>query len=221
MPRPAADALEHRACALATLTRLALAALRVLLLAACGSSAPADVSTPTAERGRDPDAAASPPPQRLLDWPEFGLEPAAQRRRANARPASPRANVGAPAPHHRDARRDRRLLADLPARRARRRRDPQRRSWSRPPTAGRSRSTPTAGGSCGRSRRPATRSWAGSAQITTASPLADPDRRFVYAASPNGLIHKLSLANGSEDRAGAWPVQRHARRRRTRSSRRR
>lgn len=48
--------------------------------------------------------------------------------------------------------------------------------------------------------------WAGSAQITTASPLADPNRLSVYAASPDGLIHKLSLADGSEDRAGAWPV---------------
>ncbi len=28
--------------------------------------------------------------------------------------------------------------------------------------------------------------WAGSAQITNTSPLADPDRRFVYAASPDG-----------------------------------
>jgi PQQ-like domain len=48
--------------------------------------------------------------------------------------------------------------------------------------------------------------WAGTAQITTASPLADPNRQFVYAASPNGLIHKLSLATGREDSAGAWPV---------------
>lgn len=46
--------------------------------------------------------------------------------------------------------------------------------------------------------------WAGSAQITTASPVADPDRRYVYAASPNGLIHKLSLASGREARG--WPV---------------
>jgi hypothetical protein len=48
--------------------------------------------------------------------------------------------------------------------------------------------------------------WAGSAQITTASPLADPDRTSVYATSPNGLIHKLSLADGREERTGAWPV---------------
>jgi hypothetical protein len=50
-------------------------------------------------------------------------------------------------------------------------------------------------------------SWAGSAQITVASPLADPDRLFVYAASPNGLIHKLSLADGHEDTGGSWPVK--------------
>jgi hypothetical protein len=49
------------------------------------------------------------------------------------------------------------------------------------------------------------RRWAGSAQITTATPLADPDRAFVYAASPNGLIHKLSLADGHE--ASGWPVR--------------
>jgi hypothetical protein len=47
-------------------------------------------------------------------------------------------------------------------------------------------------------------SWAVSPQITTASPIADPNRRFVYAASPNGLIHKLSLADGRE--APGWPV---------------
>jgi hypothetical protein len=46
--------------------------------------------------------------------------------------------------------------------------------------------------------------WAGSPQITTTSPIADPGRAFVYAASPNGLIHKLSLADGSEARG--WPV---------------
>jgi hypothetical protein len=38
--------------------------------------------------------------------------------------------------------------------------------------------------------------YQGSAQITTASPVADPGRRYVYAASPDGFIHKLSIANG-------------------------
>jgi outer membrane protein assembly factor BamB len=38
---------------------------------------------------------------------------------------------------------------------------------------------------------------AGSRQITTATPVADPDRRFIYTASPDGLIHKLAVADGS------------------------
>jgi PQQ-like domain len=38
--------------------------------------------------------------------------------------------------------------------------------------------------------------WAGSAQITTATPVADPSRRWIYAASPDGRIQKLSVANG-------------------------
>jgi outer membrane protein assembly factor BamB len=47
-------------------------------------------------------------------------------------------------------------------------------------------------------------SWAGSARITNATPLADPGRRFVYAVSPDGKIHKLSVASGRE--ATGWPV---------------
>jgi outer membrane protein assembly factor BamB len=39
-------------------------------------------------------------------------------------------------------------------------------------------------------------SWAGSAQITTATPVADPSRRWIYAASPDGRIQKLSVATG-------------------------
>jgi hypothetical protein len=49
--------------------------------------------------------------------------------------------------------------------------------------------------------------WSGTAQITNSSPIADPDRRFVYAASPDGLIHKLSIADGREDPVGAWPAR--------------
>jgi hypothetical protein len=44
----------------------------------------------------------------------------------------------------------------------------------------------------------------GSPQITTASPTFDPGRRFVFAASPDGRVHKLSLASGRE--APGWPV---------------
>ena len=45
-------------------------------------------------------------------------------------------------------------------------------------------------------------SWAGSAQITTATPVADPSRQWIYAASPGGSIYKLAVANGHS----AWGV---------------
>ena len=50
-------------------------------------------------------------------------------------------------------------------------------------------------------------SYLGSSQFTTATPIADPDRQFIYAASPDGRIHKLALATGREIRAGGWPVR--------------
>ncbi len=50
-------------------------------------------------------------------------------------------------------------------------------------------------------------SFAGSSQITTATPIADPDGRFIYASSPAGLIYKLSVANGTVDSSGAWPAR--------------
>ena len=39
-------------------------------------------------------------------------------------------------------------------------------------------------------------SWASSAQITNATPVADPSRRWIYAASPDGRVQKLTVANG-------------------------
>jgi hypothetical protein len=39
-------------------------------------------------------------------------------------------------------------------------------------------------------------SWAGTHQITTATPVADPTRKWIYAASPDGRIQKLSVAGG-------------------------
>src|SRR3954452_3195929 len=45
---------------------------------------------------------------------------------------------------------------------------------------------------------------AGTAQITTATPLSD--RRYVYAASPDGHIHKLRLSDGHQVTSGHWPV---------------
>lgn len=50
-------------------------------------------------------------------------------------------------------------------------------------------------------------SYQGTYQITTATPIADPNRRFVYAASPDGLIHKLAVATGEEIRSAHWPAR--------------
>ena len=38
--------------------------------------------------------------------------------------------------------------------------------------------------------------WAGTAQITTSTPAADPDRQYIYAAAPDGNIRKLAISNG-------------------------
>ncbi len=51
------------------------------------------------------------------------------------------------------------------------------------------------------------RSYAGSAQVTTSTPIVDPNRRYIYAPSPDGIIHKLSVATGHEIRTGHWPVR--------------
>ncbi len=37
---------------------------------------------------------------------------------------------------------------------------------------------------------------AGTYRITTATPVADPDRRYLYAASPDGMIQKLAVSDG-------------------------
>ncbi len=51
------------------------------------------------------------------------------------------------------------------------------------------------------------RRWAGSAQITNSSPVADPSMRFLYTASPDGQIHKLAVGTGREIRSGSWPAR--------------
>ncbi|MGH8273808.1 MAG: PQQ-binding-like beta-propeller repeat protein, partial [Gammaproteobacteria bacterium] len=40
------------------------------------------------------------------------------------------------------------------------------------------------------------RRLAGTQQITNSTPVADPDRRFIYAASPDGFIQKLAVSDG-------------------------
>lgn len=43
--------------------------------------------------------------------------------------------------------------------------------------------------------------------ITTSTPVADPSFKWVYAPGVDGFVHKLSSANGSEVRAGGFPVR--------------
>ena len=185
------------------LTRLASMASVCALLAACGSSAPADVSTPTATPAAIP---SSSPPQgvasRLLDWPEFGLNPQRSDSSEDATGITS-ANIGSL----------RRLTVTLPG--------PVDSSPIYLHAAsidGAAHNTIVVSTTYGKTLAidadsgkilwtftpPGYSSWAGSAQITVSSPLADPDGQFVYATSPNGLIHKLALADGSE--AAGWPV---------------
>ena len=38
----------------------------------------------------------------------------------------------------------------------------------------------------------------GNPQVTTSTPVVDPDRRYLYSASPDGVVHKLSVATGHQ-----------------------
>jgi outer membrane protein assembly factor BamB len=49
--------------------------------------------------------------------------------------------------------------------------------------------------------------YEGSYRITTATPAADPDRRYIYSTSPDGVVHKLSVATGQQVTIGHWPVR--------------
>ena len=181
-----------------------LALVSCAVLGACGGNAPADVSTPTAAASAIPAPTAR-SSARLTEWPEFGLNP---QRTDTSELAS---GITAPNVTHL-----RHLTVRLPG------------TVDSSPiylhgvivggavhdvilvttTYGRTIAIDANSGSILWTYTPAGYSgWAGSSQITTASPLADPDRRFVYAASPNGLIHKLALANGNESQSGAWPVR--------------
>src|SRR5947209_16285009 len=173
-----------------------------LLIAACGGNAPADTSTVHG-------GAAIPAPARsaaasLNDWPEFGLDP----QRSNASEGTTgisSSNVG----HLRHSAVAVGGTVDSSP------------IYLRAALVGGATHetivvTTTYGKTVAidahdarvlwRFKPPGYQRWPGGFQITTASPLADPDRQFVYAASPDGLIHKLSLANGREDRGGHWPV---------------
>jgi hypothetical protein len=186
------------------LTRTALASCACLLVGACGSSAPAQVSTPTAGAAAIPAPAAT-ATARLLDWPEFGLDPG----RGDTSERSTgitAANIG----------RLRRITVNIGG------------TVDSSPiylhgalVAGGAHNVTVVTTTYGRTvaidadsgrvlwsfTPPGYGAWAGSSQLTTTSPIADPGRLFVYAASPNGLIHKLALANGGEVLSGSWPAR--------------
>jgi hypothetical protein len=196
------DALEHRRMRAVRL-RLALALAASVLLTACGGSSAAESSAPTIATRAIPDATPA-SASRLLDWPEFGFDP--QRsdvsEDATGISAAQLAHL-----HH--------LSVSLPG------------TVDSSPiylhgvqVGGRSHNLVIVTTTYGKTIAIDADSgqllwtftpvgytaWAGSAQITNASPVADPGRQSVYAASPNGLIHKLSLVDGSESREGSWPV---------------
>jgi hypothetical protein len=183
--------------------RLGPAAAACAFVAACGSSAPADVPTPTAAPASIPTAHAS--AARLLDWPEFGLDP--QRSDASERGTGitaanvahlRRSTVSLPgtvdsspiylhAAHAGGTVRNVIVVTTTYGRTIAIDADTAHVVWT---------FTPRGYGS-----------WVGSEQITTSSPVADPGGRFVYAASPDGLIHKLAIANGNEAAGAAWPAR--------------
>jgi outer membrane protein assembly factor BamB len=179
------------------------AILACLALGACGgSSAPADVSTPIAGTNAIPNPAHA-SATRLLDWPEFGLDP----QRSDVSPLSTGITAANVAHLHR-------IAVNLPG------------TVDSSPiylhgasVAGATRSAAIVTTTYGKTLALDATSghilwtftpsgysrWAGTAQITTTSPIADPGGGSVYAASPNGLVHKLALADGKE--AGGWPVR--------------
>ena len=185
------------------LTRLGATAAVGVVLAACGSSAPADVSTPTASISAIPTPAHA-SATRLLDWPEFGLNP----QRTDVTEQS----TGITAANLAHLTRTTVKLAGTV--------DSSPVYLHSITVDGATHNTIVVTTTYGKTiaidadsaktlwtfTPPGYSRWAGSSQITTTSPLADPNRQFVYAASPNGLIHKLSLANGSEATGGSWPV---------------
>lgn len=173
-----------------------------LLFTACGSGS-ADTGSAA---GASAAAAAAPTHGPLLtDWPEFGLDP--QRGDATNRPTGiTAANVGRLRARHlslpgtvdsspiylhgarvQGARHDVFVLTTTYGRTIAIDADSGSVLWTFTP--------------------PGYRHLVGSAQITTASPVADPGGGFVYAASPDGLVHKLSLASGHEAGRGRWPVR--------------
>ncbi|MGN6373863.1 MAG: outer membrane protein assembly factor BamB family protein [Solirubrobacteraceae bacterium] len=180
-------------------TRLSASLALCVLLGACGN-APADTVAP--QHAAPSRSVHAPGPPQLLDWPEFGLNP----QRSDASGLSTGITAANVAHLHH-------VSVTLPG------------TVDSSPiylhgvsVAGMAHDTAIVTTTYGKTLAldansgrvlwtftpPGYSHRAGSYQITTTSPVADPDHRFVYAASPDGRIHKLSLSSGSEARG--WPV---------------
>ena len=48
--------------------------------------------------------------------------------------------------------------------------------------------------------------YAGSYRITTSTPAADPNRKYIYAAAPTGRVYRLLVSNGHQQTGPGWPV---------------
>ena len=182
---------------------LAVTLLVGMLVPSCGSSAPAEVPTPTAQASEIPSPARGASGAiGLTDWPEFGLDPS----RSDVSELSTGITQG--------------NLARLKSRTV-----PLPGTVDSSPiylhgvnvggaihdavilttTYGRTLAIDASSGKILWTFTPAGYGgFTGSSQITTASPIADPDHLSVYAASPNGEIHKLSVRSGREQTG--WPV---------------
>lgn len=172
----------------------------VTMLAACGSSGSSAQSTPGTPATVDPPAArtatttaTAAAAKPLADWPMFGLSP--------SRPSATNASPGITAS---TLRRLRRTQVTVPGT-----------VDSTPIVLGDTAfATTTYGRTVAVDLQHGTVRWtftpkelgrvAGSAQITNASPAADPSKRYIFAASPGGFIHKLSADTGAEQ--PGWPV---------------
>ena len=179
---------------------LALAAAAIFAVSACGGgdAMPAGPQTDTTAR---PARGTSGPPVRAA-WPRFGLD--ASRTNASGAPVGiTAANVG----------RLRRVRLHVPGTvdsspislRGVRVAGAVRDVFVVTTTYGRTLALDARGGRTLWTFTPrGIGAWEGSAQIATASPVSD--GRWVWAAAPDGRIHKLALSDGTEVHDGAWPV---------------
>ena len=170
-------------------------------IAACGSSRAVPVPTPTAPAGSIQPARTS--AAQLVDWREFGLDPQRSDTTALATGITA-ANVGGL--HRRRVSLPGTVDSSPIYLHAASVHGARHETIFVTTTYGRTLAIDAqTGATLWTFTPPGYRSWEGSSQITTTSPLADPDAPFVYAASPNGLIHKLAVANGREQ--PGWPVR--------------